>query len=320
MSEESDARKASFTVSKKPKLTFDFVLDLLIRNKSNHEMFEDFLSEALKYLKFLSSDGKIVIDEVKDEYPERDPGLRKGVDVFARDDKGEHFIIKVCCYYNSDSFLDKSVHNVSKTIMNITDGLKRGVDVIYKTRKTFYFNILYKSHVYRIKPMNCVSIGTKIDKDSKYYRKDALEDRCQLKKRSEVEEIEVFDNAPEFVVINLEVLDEDDVKDRVSEWLYLIKNAGIKDTFESIQVKKAANILDRLSKRPEVWDDFYDWLSEDLKAVEYYLANIGKGYHMKDRGRIVKELVKRMIAQGSSIESIAVTTGCSLEEVESLNM
>lgn len=318
MSDKCDAGKAGFSNTRKLKLPFDFVLDIIIRDKSNKGIFEDFISEVLRYLNFLSHDGRITIEEVKNEFPERNPGLRKGVDVFARNDKGEGIIIKVCCYYNGDSFLDKSVHNVSGTITKVAEGLKRGVDVIYKTRKMFYLNILYKSSAYRIKSLNSVSIGTKIDKDSKYYKGEAFKETKQVRMRSEVEEIDVFDHAPEFVVVNLDVFEDDEIKHRVHEWMYLIKNGEIKDTFVSNNVKKTLKIIDQLSKDRGLWDNFYDWLCDDTKAVEYFFTHMMNGCSAEDRKMLIKETTKRLITQGLSVETVSMLTGYPLNEVLAL--
>lgn len=318
MNEVCDEGKVSFNNSKKLQLPFDFALDIIIRDSNNREIFEDFLSEVLRYLKFLSCDGRITIEEVKDEFPEFKAGLRKGVDVFARNDKGEGIIIKVCCFYNSDSFLDKSVHNVSNTIMKITDGIKKGVDVIYKTRKTFYVNILYKSNVYRIKALNSVPIGTKIDKDSVYYKREAFEETKQVRMRSEVEEIDVFDHAPEIVVVNLDVFEDDVIKHRVHEWMYLIKNGDVKDTFKSNNVRKTLEIIRRLSEDQSLWNEFYDWMFEDIKAVEYFFTFMMNDCSVEDREKLIKEAIKRLMVQGMSIESVAVLIGCPLNEILAL--
>ncbi len=288
-------------------IRFDWASKYILRDKSNFDILEGFLTALLQ------KDIKIInlLESESNRADETDKLNR--VDLLTVDDKGDYIIIEIQ-NEREIHYLERLLYGTSKLIV---ENLKIG-DTYKKIKKVISVSILY------------FTLGEKVD-DYVYYgttefrgihTKNPL--ILRRKDKDTISTVETKEIYPEYYLIEVERF-KDVVQSDLDEWIYFLKNECIKDDFKSKNIKKVEEKLDimKMSKTKR-------------KSYERYLLNLasetdiiegareegweeGRKEGMEkgmEKGR--KETAKNLIEFGMSIEDIVRITGLAISEVEML--
>ncbi len=280
-------------------VSFDWALKRLLRSKASYCVLEGFLSELLHE--------DVIIEEVLESEgnQEHEDDKFNRVDVMVRNNKVEFVIIEVQFAYEPD-FLQRILYGTSKAI---TERMKIG-NKYTEVCKVISVNILFcklgegSDYIYH---------GT-----TKYvgiHDGDVLElDRSQKKKYGN--DKAVHDLYPEYYLLQVNKFD-DLAKNTLDEWIYVLKNGEIKDSFKARGMKEAKLQLSRAAfteKERRAYDRFIDmqrsWLSIREAAIE----------EGKEEGKVegVRKVARNMLLAGIDVKVIVETSGLTEEEIEAL--
>ncbi|MDR0412657.1 MAG: Rpn family recombination-promoting nuclease/putative transposase [Dysgonamonadaceae bacterium] len=231
--------------NERPLVSFDWAIKRLLRNKTNYEVVEGFLSELLKQSLKITN---ILESESNREDPD-DKSNR--VDITVEDTAGEIILIELQFLPQADYF-HRMLYGASKTI---ADHIFRGERYI-KVRKVYSINIVYFD----------LGQGT----DYVYHGKTSFKGlhhrdilKLSAKQRKTLGEIEAGNIFPEYYVLKINNFD-DVAKNTLDEWIYFLKHDRIKDEFKAKGLLKAREVMDYYSLPPKEKAN-YDY-EQDMKS------------------------------------------------------
>ncbi len=300
-------------------IRFDWAAKYMLRNKSNFDILEGFLTALL------GRDIQIInlLESESNQEDETDKFNR--VDLLTVDDKGEYIIIEIQ-NEREVHYLERLLYGTSKLIV---ENLKLG-ETYKKISKVISISILY------------FTFGEQID-DYVYcgnteFKGMHTQSPLILKRKEQetIKTIETKDIYPEYYLIEVEKF-EDVIKNDLDEWIYFLKNERIRDDFKSKNIKKVQEKLDIIKMD-----------QEERKRYEKYLMNLASEIDIiegareegleegrkegreegLEKGRAEgkaegkaeerKETAKNMIKFGIKVEDIAKITGFTISEIEEL--
>lgn len=227
---------------------FDWAMKHLLRDKANFDVLEGFLSalfedDSIQILKLLESESN--------QEDESDKFNR--VDLLVQDGEGRKIIIEIQNTRQVD-YLERIVYGTSKLIV---ENLKLGEDYA-NISKVISVSILY------------FNLGR--GEDYLYHGKTELrgvntQKILQLKKKKEeaatgtitYEERNIF---PEYYLIQVNRF-QDQLKRRIDEWIYLIKNNEVEESSKSRNIDKAKEKL-----------RYLNMTHEERKRHDRFLSNL----------------------------------------------
>ena len=277
---------------------FDWFVKFMLRDKSNFEILEGFLSELLRrdvvIIEILDSEGNKVS---KDDKFNR-------VDILVKDANDERIIIEIQNNKEYD-YLQRILYGTAKTLVeNIGEGksystikkiisisvvyfeVGQGLDYIYQGQTTF--------------------IGI--------HQKDML----QLSERQQelYEKKLPQDLYPEYYLIKAADFDEN-VKDTLDEWVYFFKKGEIKDEFRAKGIVKAKKKL-KVAKLTPAQRRNYNRFLDNQRSVASYNEVVQKDLDDAKRdGReeTKMEMAEILLKEGASIELVVKANGFAEEVV-----
>lgn len=277
---------------------FDWFVKFMLRDKSNFEILEGFLSELLRrdvvIIEILDSEGNKVS---KDDKFNR-------VDILVKDANDERIIIEIQNNKEYD-YLQRILYGTAKTLVeNIGEGksystikkiisisvvyfeVGQGLDYIYQGQTTF--------------------IGI--------HQKDML----QLSERQQ----ELYDKKlpqdlyPEYYLIKAADFDEN-VKDTLDEWVYFFKKGEIKDEFRAKGIVKAKKKL-KVAKLTPAQRRKYNRFLDNQRSVASYNEVVQKDLDdaKRDGREETKiEMAENFLREGASVKLVVKATGFAEEVV-----
>ena len=206
-------------------ISFDWALKRLLRNKSNFEVLEGFLSELLQrgilVRSIAESEGNQTAKE--DKY--------NRVDILVEADGREMVVIELQ-FDDQKDYFQRMIYGASKAI---TDHMQKG-DPYSDVRKVYSVNIVH------------FDLGEGDD-----YIYHGFFDFTGLRKRDRLKlskmqydmyrKIYPGELCPEFFILKVKNFD-DVATDTLDEWIYYLKNNKIKDDFTAQGLDKAREVLD----------------------------------------------------------------------------
>ncbi len=227
---------------------FDWVIKAMLRNKANFDILEGFLTALLK--------DNITVLEILESESNQETARQKfnRVDVLIRDSQGRKMIIEVQSEYESD-FLERLLFGVSKVIIEHFQ-LGEPYSAISKviSISVQYFNLgIGNDYIYH---GGTVIRGMRTGDELKV--REGIEDIIDGETRIKLREKNIF---PEYYIISVNRY-KDIVKEDIDEWIYMMKNNVIEDSFHSKNIDKAREKLKILNMS-----------EEDRLAYEKYLMN-----------------------------------------------
>jgi predicted transposase/invertase (TIGR01784 family) len=222
---------------------FDWAMKKMLRHKANFDILEGFLSELL------NDDVKIkqVLESESNKESEDDKFNR--VDILVENQKGELVIIEVQNTQEYDYF-HRMLFGASKAI---SEHIKEG-QAYSNVKKVISITIAYfdlgqgKDYVYH---------GTNVFKG--IHKGDILglsEKQIKLYEKTNVYEI-----YPEYWVIKTSKF-KNQVKDKLDEWVYFLKNAEIKSSFTAKGLKEANEKMDEMKLNEKERKSYNIFLSQ----------------------------------------------------------
>ncbi len=266
-------------------ISFDWAIKRILRSKANFEILEGFLSELLfediKILEVLESESN------KEQESERLTRL----DIKVKNSKGE--IILVAIQYSSEiNYFQDILHSSSKMVLEYL----KDRDLFFKTSKIIFISIPY------------FDFGSEGDdyiyKGGISFTPQSSQDKFNR------------DSFIEYYLIKLDNFNNE-IKEKLDEWIYFLKNEEIKENFKAKGIDKAKETLDFLKMREEERIRYNRFQKEKHYEASIYKSSyiIGKIEGAKEKQI---EIAKKSLKNGLDIETIALITGLSIQEIEKL--
>ena len=289
---------------------FDWAAKRLLRNKSNFVVLEGFLSVLLEdeihIERILESEGNQ--QKFDDKF--------NRVDMLAENSKGELVIIEVQNNRELDYF-HRMLYGTSKAI---TEYINQG-DPYAKVKKVYSVNIVYfdlgqgDDYVYH-----------GYTEFRGIHTKDVL--RLSVQQQEQFVCHDAGDLFPEYYVLRVDEFDKL-AKTPLDEWILFLKTGEIAENVTASGLREARERL-RVDKLSDAEQKEYE---RHMEALRYQRSVIQTGWiegkaegikegkieGMKEGERKGKLEVARSLKQmGLSVESIAVATGLSIDDIEYL--
>ncbi len=290
-------------LQKRTLVSFDWAAKNLLRRKVNYVILEGFLTTLLKK--------DIKIKNIADSESNKNNELKKynRVDIAAEEENGDLVIIELQFTPEIDYF-HRMLFGTSKAI---AEHLDEGMSYS-KIKKVYSINIVYfdlgagKDYIYH-GTTNFVGL----------HCKDTL--KLSPKQQEEFGKLDIKDIYPEFYLLKVDRFN-DEVKDKLDEWMYFFKNSSIEPDFEAPGLSEANERLEysRLSAEEKfVYDEFIDLRRSDASTLytaklegiaEGELIGEARGEHKK-----AVETAKVLKQKNISIDIIIASTGLSEREI-----
>ncbi len=298
---------ATSKIIKSPKVTrlvrFDWFMKFMLRDKSNFEILEGFLSELLK------EDIKIIeiLDSESNQTHKKDKFNR--VDILVKTANDERVIVEIQNNTEYD-YLQRILFGACKTIV---ENMERGAT--YDTiKKVISVSIVYFSvaqgmdYVYlgqtQFRGMHLNDVLTLLPEQQELFNRKSLE--------------ELY---PNFYLIKAGDFDGKEMKDKLDEWIYFLKTGDVQEGFSAQGLDKAKKKLDVAkmnAKKRKAYNAYENSLHSEASynmqmQLEIMLAERKAKAEGKAEGKA--EIVIRLHLKGKDVDEIADVTGLPVEKV-----
>jgi predicted transposase/invertase (TIGR01784 family) len=262
-------------------ISFDYAIKRLLRNKANYEVLEGFLSELLGRNITVKSIGESEsnMEHIDDKY--------NRVDILVEDKIGEIMLIELQFMPEMD-YLHRMLFGTCKAI---TERMTSGSKYLY-VRKVYSINIVYfdlgkgEDYIYHGKT-NFMGLH----KNDELFLSPSQRQAFGKEKASDI--------YPEYYVLKVNNFD-DEMKDRIDEWIYFFKHNDIKNGFKAKGLGKARKVLKRYKLSPDerrAYDHAANLRRDNDNAIDTSKAEgrlegieEGKKVGIKERRKLAKEL------------------------------
>jgi predicted transposase/invertase (TIGR01784 family) len=260
-------------------ISFDYALKRLLRNKTNFEVLEGFLSELLMRDITVKTIGE---SESNREHP---ADKYNRVDILVEAEQGEIMLIELQFTLEMD-YLHRMLYGTSKAI---AERMALGAEYM-EVKKVYSINIVYfdlgqgDDYVYHGRTHF-----------TGLHKKDEL--RLSKTQREVFGREMAGDIYPEYYILKVNNFN-DVAKDTLDEWIYFLKHNVIKDGFKARGLKKAREALDRDNLTPEE-RKAYDYMlfqrSEDRSAIAS--SKLEGKMEGREEGRMEREKLARELEE-----------------------
>jgi len=267
---------------KKMKLIrFDWAMKRMLRDKANFVVLEGFLSvlldEKIKIKSILSSQSNK--EEENDKYND--------VDVLVTNSVGEYIIIEVQNTKQHDYF-HRILYGASKVI---TEYIDEG-EAYKNVKKVISITIAYfdlgqgEDYVYQ---------GTTVFKG--LHKGDIL--KLSSRQRELYNKSKVHEIYPEYWIIKAGLFDEEQVNDKLDEWIYFLKTGVVLEEFTADGLNEAKEKLDKLKLSPEERKEYDAYVERLRKLASTQLTEIED----------IKHLIKKKVTEAEQKKEIETVLG-----------
>ncbi len=291
-----------------PLISFDYAIKYLLKDKGDYEIVEGFISALLKSYGY--KDVKIISLLDTESNKENKKGKRSLADLVVEDDEHNKYIVEIERQYK-DSFIHKACFNTSRLIV---DHLGEQMDYM-KIVKVFHISLLYF-------PVGKGAIhhGQTVIREME--TKEKLTVHITDPKTKEII-CDATDILPEYFFISVPLFN-DRLEKEMDDWLYVLKYDDIPETYHSPYMQRVADKLSILKMTPDERNTYYVYMKQMYSDRDELQAAITKGElkgreeERKKYEEKIRNMARKMLANGTSIEEVSEVTGFSIEAVESL--
>ena len=279
-------------------IAFDFAIKYLLKNKSNYDIIEGFISALLKEHGYKPVKIVALLDT---ESNKEDISLKKSLaDLIVEDEEHNKYIIEIERQQNKN-FIHKSCFNTSRLIV---DQLNVGDDYL-GIKKVFHISLLY------------FKIGT----GSVYHGKTLIRDietkeklNVHLEDQESNKSYDAVDILPEYIFISIPQFD-DIIKSECDEWLYIMKHEEVKPEFKSPYMEKLAERLSVLKMSPDERNEYINYVKEAATISNGFTIARQEGEAKgRQEGIIIGEA--RGIEKGIEKEKIAIALNMLKQQLD----
>lgn len=288
------------TAESSPLVSFDYAIKYLLKNKSDYEIIEGFISSILATIGYKPVK---IISLLESESNKEDRKDKKSLaDVVVEDEDKKKYIIEIDRSFKL-SFVEKACFNTSRIIV---DNIKETADYT-SIVKVFHISLVYfpvgKSPVHHGKTViHEVETNQKVN--------------LHMMDRKNNTSYDVSGIFPEYFFISVPLFN-DRLNKEIDDWLYLLKHDEIPKRFKSKYMEK---VKERLSILKMTKEQYHEYLNYKKKIIddreELYAAELIGRQKGKEEGK--KEIAKKMLAKKIPLETISDLTGLSAQEINSL--
>jgi len=306
-------------------IRFDYAIKHILRDKANFGILEGFievfLKKKCKIMEILESESNQ--DNADDKY--------NRVDIKAKDDKGEIFIVEVqttrYTYY-----LERILYGVSKAV---TEQIGSGRDYD-KIKQVFSISIVYydlgvgddyfyecKSDFIGVHTHNPLQLSRREELTVEQIKQ--IKDETGKDQQYKYKKITSGDVFPRYYLIRINAFRKI-IADAMDEWMNFLKNNSIKPdtTAPGLAEAREKLVYARMSKEDQLrYDRRLESLVNEKEAMfESEIRGEERGYKKgREQGRAdaMREMARTLKSLGKmTIDEIAAATGLSSKEIEKL--
>jgi len=269
------------TKKKMKLIRFDWAMKRMLRDKANFVVLEGFLSvllnEKIKIKSILSSQSNK--EDEDDKYND--------VDVLVTNSVGEYIIIEVQNTKQHDYF-HRILYGASKVI---TEYIDEG-EAYKNVKKVISITIAYfdlgqgEDYVYQ---------GTTVFKG--LHKGDIL--KLSSRQRELYNKSKVHEIYPEYWIIKAGLFDEEQVNDKLDEWIYFLKTGVVLEEFTADGLNEAKEKLDKLKLSPEERKEYDAYVERLRKLASTQLTEIED----------IKHLIKKRVTEAEQKKEIETVLG-----------
>lgn len=280
---------------------FDWFVKFMLRDKSNFEILEGFLSELLKE--------DIHIIEILDAESNKNSKTDKfnRVDILVRDDKDERIIVEIQNNKEYD-YLQRILFGAAKTL---TENIDEGQP--YSTiKKVVSVSVVYFEAGQGIDYIyHGQTVFTGI------HKKDVLalsEEQQGLYGKALPQDL-----YPEYYLIKAADFDEN-IKDTLDEWVYFFKKGEIKESFTAKGIVKAKKKLNVAKLTPAQRSKYNRFLDEQ-RGIASHNETVQKDLDdARDEGELKAKYIaaEKGLRKGLSVEMVAEINDLLVETVREI--
>lgn len=289
----------------KPIISFDYAIKYLLRHKKDYEIIEGFLSALLKAYGYKDVKIRALLDP---ESNKENKDLKRSIaDLLVEDEDHNQYIIEIE-RTAAKHFVHKACFNSSRLVI---DSLS--TDQSYTNiKKIFHISLLYfipKDVQSTLTHAKCVLY----EKDDQHSGNLRIIDNSPLAHVAQ----NVF---PEYFFISVPLFN-DEVRQELDEWLYVMKHTKVREDFKSKVMQLVAERLSVLKMEDDERTEYFkyqkDRTSADDQITTSYEEGIEKGI-AKGKAEGKAEIAKAMLAEGIDILTITKITGLSEDAINNL--
>ena len=277
-------------------IRFDWAMKRLLRNKTNFDILEGFLSELLK------EDIRIqqILESESNKTHTSDKQNR--VDLLVEDTNHEFLIIEIQNETEHD-YLQRLLYGTSKVI---TENMYKGM-AYSKIKKVISVSIVYfdlgqgEDYVYGGKT-NFIGL----------HNNDVLKlSQTQVKLYGDKEIYQLF---PEYYLIKVNNFNQV-AKDNLDEWIYFLKNEDIRPEFKAKGIQKAKEEFAVMKLSEQEYRDYNEYL-DGLS----YQASIFESSYTVGQIEVRYEVAKKCILKGYNNEIIVELSDLTIDKIEEIRL
>jgi len=292
----------------KPLISFDYAIKYLLKDKGDYEIVEGFISALLKSYGYKAVKIISLLDtESNKEYKK---GKRSLADLIVEDEEHNKYIVEIERQYK-DSFIHKACFNTSRLIV---DHLGEHMDYM-NIVKVFHISLLYF-------PVGKGAIhhGKTIIREMETKEKLTVHITDPKTKKIICDATDIL---PEYFFISVPLFN-DRLEKEMDDWLYVLKYDNIPDTYHSPYMKRVADKLSILKMTPEERESYAYYMKQLYNDRDELQAAITKGIlqgreeERRKNEEEKKDMARKMLKRGMSVEDVSAITGLSSEIIQSL--
>ena len=288
-------------------ISFDYAMKYILRDKSDYSIIEGFLSALLATAGYnpVKITALLETESNKDEAR----GKRIVADMIVEDTDGINYIIEIE-RNEKYNFMHKACFSSSRVIVDSIGQSQDYLNIV----KVIHISLLYfdlgGSSLYH---------GKTIFRDMDTTNDDNKPLQLHLKQKdgSMTDLVDIF---PEYFVISIPAF-HDEINRSIDEWLYMMKNEEIKESFQEKYIKLAAERLDYLKMTTDQKANYMRYqlemidVREEIRTAELKAEAKGK---VEGKVETLNFAVKSMFTNNISEIDIAKILALSVDEVRSL--
>lgn len=278
----------------KPLISFDYAIKYLLRNKSDYDIIEGFISALFAAQGYKPVKINAILDS---ESNKETSHLKKSIaDLVVEDEDGNKYIVEIERAF-TQNFMHKACFNSSRLIVDNIAGSQDYTAI----RKVFHISLLYFSTKEMQKPI--------------YHGKTIIHEidtAHPIDVRIANQGLVMFENHnifPEYFFISVPLFN-DIINQEIDEWLYVMKHSEVKGDFKSPYMTKVSQRMNVLKMNDEERNEYIHYLKQAVHSQDTLSAAEAKG-----EAKGIEKTAINMLKQNLDVNLIIAVTGLTIDHI-----